>query len=272
MRKHILIAIGVGILLSGCFLTKNYGKNQIEIEQNENPMIWKQVLQMQLTLWPLERKVNELEKRVIEIEKNFNKTAKTVNELEKNTADMKDELATTKLSSIQAHKSIESLQAEIQQLRNESIKKGKPSVELPTGVKKKKEGPDPRTAKVAGGKNETGPDSPSMMITQIKYSKVTDTQDHVLIYVNAMNHPKRQTLIGDNPRIVLDFLKARHLEKENDEINVEGNFIRRIRIRTYPEPQQKVRVIFDMIPNKKYSIHQNFLKNENIYSFDIKGD
>jgi TolA-binding protein len=266
MRKYIIvIVICMFFLLSGCPLSHySGGKSPIEIEQYENPMIWKEVLQIQVTLWPLEKKVNEMQKNVNEMQKN-------VNEIQKNVNEMRDELATTKLSSIQANKNIESLQAEIQQIKSESIRKEKTSVELPIGINDKKEMLKIVTPKVTGESKKTGPDIQSIIITDIQYYKVTDTQDRVLIYVNAMNNPKLQTLKGENPRIVLDFLNTRNIEKEKYEINTDGNFIKRIRISSYKEPMQKVRVVFDMIPNKKYSLDQKFSKKENIYSFDIKG-
>jgi outer membrane murein-binding lipoprotein Lpp len=265
MHKYIIIlVIGTVYLLSGCSLSHYYdGKSPIEIEQYENPMVWKEVVQIQVALWPLEKKVNK-------IEKNLNEVEKTVNGLEKNVNEMRDELATTKLSSIQANKDIESLQAEIQQIKSGSIRKEKTPVELPIEKKNKKEMLIMGTTKVAGESKKAGPDIQSIIINDIQYYKVSDTQDKVLIYVNAMNNPKLRTLRGENPRIVLDFLNTRNIDKEKYEINTDGNFIKRIRIRSYKKPMQKVRVVFDMMPNKKYSVDQKFSKKENIYSFDIK--
>jgi hypothetical protein len=243
MRKYIIIVIiGMVYLLSGCALSHYYdGKTPIEIEQNKNPLIWREVLAAQNTLWPLEKNVNE----------------------------MRDELATIKLSSIQANNNIASLQAEIQQIKSEFIRKEKTSVELHTENKNEQDILKKGTTKEARESKKVGPDIQSIMIKDIQYYKVSDTQDKVLIYVNAINNPKLQTLRGENPRIVLDFLNTRNIDKEKYEINTDGNFIKRIRIRSYKEPMQKVRVVFDMMPNKKYSVDQKFLKKENIYSFDI---
>jgi outer membrane murein-binding lipoprotein Lpp len=250
-------------LLSGCSLSHYYdGKTPIEIEQYKNPLIWREVLEIQNTLWPVEKKVNK-------IEKNLNELEKKVNELEKNVNEMRDELATTKLSSIQANKNIESLQAEIQQIKSESIRKDKTSVELHTEKMSKQDILKKGTTKVTRESKKVGPDIQSIIINDIQYYKVSDTQDKVLIYVNAINNPKLQTLRGENPRIILDFLNTRNIDKENFEINTDGNFIKRIRIRSYKEPMQKVRVVFDMMPNKKYSVDQKFSKKENVYSFDI---
>jgi hypothetical protein len=266
MRKYIIIVvIGMVFLLSGCSFSHYYdGKSQIEIEQNESPMIWKEVYQILVTLGPLEQKMNEMDKKVNE---------------------MKDELATTKLSSIQANRDIESLQGEIQQIKSESIRKEKTSVDMirpvpemqqegfksiEKNMKNKKEMLKMGTTKVAGESKKAGSDIQLIIINDIQYEKVSDTQDKVLIFVNAMNNPKLQMLRGETPRIVLDFLNTRHIEKEKYEINTDGNIIKRIRMRSYKEPMQKVRVVFDMVPNKKYSVDQKFSKKENIYSFDIK--
>lgn len=258
MRKYIIIVVtGMAFLYSGCSLSRYYSdKTPIELEQYENPMIWKEVFQMQVSLWPLE--------------KTLSKTEKTVNELEKTMNEMRDELATTKLSSIQANYSIESLQAEIQQIKNESLRNKKTSIELPIEKKDKKDIWKMGTIRVVGKSKKADSDIQSIIINDIRYYKVSDTQDKVLIYVNAINNPKLQTLTGENPRIVLDFFNTRNIDKEKYEINTDGNFIKRIRVRSYTEPISKVRIVFDMMPNKKYSVDRIFLKNENIYSLDIK--
>ena len=264
MYQRIMITvIGMVLLLSGCSLSN---RSQIEVEQDENPMMWKQLLQIQAILWPLERKVNELEKKVSELEKNSNKTARNLNETEKNLNETRDQLATTKLLTIQAQKNMESLQTELQQSKTESIPKKKTAAEGPPGVKTKKE--TLKTGATEGAVKKAGPDALTI-IADIKHVRV-DSGDNVLVYVSAMNDPKRQTLNGDNPRIVLDFLNARHIAREIYEIEAAGNFIRKIRVRTYKEPLPKVRVVFDMMPNKKYALEQKFSKDENIYSFDIK--
>jgi hypothetical protein len=266
MRK--ITALSMVFLLFGCSLSHYAAKSPLEIEQYENPMIWNEIYRIQVALWPLEKKVNE----------------------------MSDELATIKLSSIQANKNIESLQVEIQQMKSAFIKKEKIFVdairpapemqqegsksiegyvkrkadELQGAIKKKSEMPKTGTTQMAGGTKKTGPDMPSLIIKDIQYYKVSDTQDKVLIYVNAMGNPRLQTLRGDAPRVVVDFLNTRHDGRENYEMNTDGNFIKRIRIRSYKEPLQKVRVIFDMAPNKQYSVDHKFSKKENLHSFDIK--
>jgi hypothetical protein len=266
MRK--ILVISMVFLLSGCSLSHYGAKSPLEIEQYENPMTWKEMYRIQVALWPLEKKVNE----------------------------MSNELATIKLSSMQANKNIESLRAEIKQMKSESVRKEKTSVdtispspemqqevfksseeyikrktdELQTAIKNKKEMLKPGATKLAEESKKAGPDIQSVIINDIQYYKVSDTQDKVLIYVSAMNNPKLQTLQGEDPRIVLDFFNARNNDKEKYEINTDGNFIKRIRVRSYKEPIQKVRVVFDMAPNKKYSVEHKFSKNENIYSFDIK--
>jgi hypothetical protein len=239
MRKYAMIVVtGMVFLSSGCSLSHYYdGKSPIEVEQYEHPKVWKEVYQIQVTLWPLEKKVNELEKKMNE---------------------MRDELAVTKLSSMQANRQIESLQAEMQKIKSESLTKEKALAD---------------TVKPAAGESKkAGPDIQSTIITDIQYYKVSDTQDRILIYVNAMNNPKLQTVKGETPRLILDFINTRNIAKENYEINTDGNFIKRIRIRSYREPIQKVRVVFDMMPDKKYAVDQKFSKKEKMYSFDIKAN
>jgi uncharacterized small protein (DUF1192 family) len=272
MRKcTTIVAIGMTLLLSGCSLSRYYdGKTPIELEQYENPMIWQEVLKMQVALWPMEKKVNQIENNLNELKRRLDELEKTVNGLKKHVDEMKDELATTQLSSIQANQNIASLQAEIQQIKSDFSKKEKTAIELPIGERDKMEIPGMRKTSAAGEGKKDGPDIQPAILTDIQYSKVSDTLDRVLIYMSASNNPKFQTLGGENPRIILDFLNARNIEKEKYEISTDGNFIRRIRVRSYKEPLRKVRVVFDMIPGRKYSIDRKFSKEENLYSFDIK--
>jgi len=255
---NILILLVIGTLFSGCSLFHYYGgKSPIEIEQQENPEIWKQVYRIQAVLWPLEKRVLEIEKKTNELEKIQNK--------------MRDELGATKLSSIQANKNNEFLHAEIMQIKSESVGKENNPAEMirSAEIKSEKEMQKTRTTKVTNESKKVGPDIQLILIHDIKYYKISETQDRVLVYVNAMNNPQLQTLLGANPRLVLDFLNTRNRDKEKYEIKTDGNFIKRIRIRSYQEPLQKVRVVFDMMPNKKYSIERTFAKKENIYAFDL---
>lgn len=258
MHKTIFtLVLGMGYLLSGCSLLQYYsGKSLMEIEQIENPMLWREISKIEVSLWPLERKVSQMEKTVNEMEKNANVIGT-----------LRDELATTKLSSIQAHKNIETLQAEIQQLKSELISKEQPAAESKPEIKNTKE-----TTPTAVKSPKSGTDILSTILTDIRYSKISDTHDKVLIYVNAMNDPKLQTLRGENPRLVWDFFNARPLGKDLYEIGANGNFIKRIRVRAYKDPPQKVRVVFDMMPNKKYSVERKFSETEKMYSFDIKAN
>ncbi|MBN1664342.1 MAG: AMIN domain-containing protein [Deltaproteobacteria bacterium] len=245
MRKYVIIVVlGMVFLLSGCFLSQT-GKSMIEIEQSENPMIWKEVYKVEATLWPLEGKVNKIEQDMNTI---------------------RNELATAKLSSIQANKGIEALQAEIEQIKSESIAKGKTSLEQPLNENTKEE---TEKTKVVREDKKAGTDIQST-INDIQYDKISDTHDRVLIYINSMNNPKLQTLRGENPRIVLDFLNSHYMDKKIYKIHTDGNFIKKIRIGAHKEPVPKVRVVFDMMPNKKYSVHQEFSKEDHVYSFDVK--
>lgn len=262
----LMIAVtGMVILLCGCSWLHLGGKGSLEIEQSNNPETWKEVYKMQATLWPLEMKTKEMEKKLLEIEKAANKIDKAVN-------DMRNELATTKLSSIQANKNTEFLHAEIVKLRSASIitEKTASGVIGTVEIKNVKKMHNIETIKEVEVSKKVDPETPSIRINDIKYFNVSQTKDKVLIYVNAINNPKIQTLIGERPRIVLDFFNTRTMDKEKYEMNVDGNFIKRIRISSYKEPIQKVRIVFDMMPNKKYSMDRTFSKKDYIYSFDLK--
>jgi len=255
----ILLVICIFALSSGCSRFHS-GNSPIEIEQHENPEIWKQVYKMQSTLWPLEKKVLEIEKRVSETEKTTNK--------------MSYDLAETKLSSRQVNKNIELLHAELQKKQSEAISPEKTAAEVARPVEKKTEKGTPKTgsAKVPGEVKKANIDTQSTIINDIKHYKVSDSQDKIMVHVNALNYPTLQTLRGARPRIVLDFFGSRLRGKEQYEILAEGNFIKKIRIRSFKEPQQKVRIVFDMVLNKKYSLERTFSKKDNIYSFDLKAN
>ncbi len=215
---------------------------------------------MQSTLWPLEKKVVEIEKKVSETEKTTNK--------------MSYDVAETKLSAKQANKNIELLQAELQKKQNEAVGQGMTSAALtgPPETKPEKGIPKIGPAKAAGEGKKAGADAIGIIINDIKYHKVSDSRDKVLVYINTLNNPRLQTLRGVKPRIVLDFFNTRHAGKEQYEIPTEGNFIKKIRIRSFKGPEPKVRIVFDMVLNKKYSLERTFSKKDNIYSFELKAN
>lgn len=257
MHKYFITVVIGMVFMSGCASSRFYdSRSPIEVEQYENPMIWKEMLKTQVTLWPLEKKVNLMEKSLGEIQKSVN--------------EMRDELAATKTSSAQVNKTMESPPAENPQIKYESAGSEIAVVELPAETSDKRETQKAVTNRVAEEGKKANRDIPSLTVRDIEYSKVSDTQDRVLIYVNAMNNPKLQMLTGENPRIVLDFLNARGFDKGKNEISIDGNFVKKIRIWAHKGPTQKVRVVFDMLPDKNYAVDQKFLKKENIYSFDIK--
>ena len=205
---------------------------------------------------------------MLEIEKKVNDTEKTTNKLSL-------DLAETRLSAKQANKNIEILQTElVQKIQSEVIGQDKTSAEIirTAEVKNEKGVQKVGPAKVPGEVKKAGTDAQGTIINDIKYYKVSDSQDKVLVYVSVLNNPRMQTLRGTNPRIVLDFFNTSQVGKERYEIRTEGNFIKKIRVRTYREPQQKVRLVFDMVLNKKYSIERSFSKKDNVYAFDLKAN
>jgi hypothetical protein len=248
MRKDkITLICSMVFFLSGCSLSHWDGKKSPrELEQEDNPFTWNEIYKVETTLWPLERKVVEMENKVNA---------------------MRKELAVIRELPLPSNQKIEPLQTDIKRINNESGRMEKPSADLigaAPEIKKQVIVPVPALAE----SKKASPNIQSIMITNIQFQKV-DTQDKVLVHLTATNNPKIQRLVNP-PRIVLDFLNTRNTGKDVFEINADGTFIKRIRVRSYQEPVEKVRLVLDMIPNMKYVIDKKSSPKENTYSIAIK--
>ncbi len=67
---------------------------------------------------------------------------------------------------------------------------------------------------------------------------------------------------GKNPRLVIDFLETKSSIGVPGKLDVAGDLIQRIRMGMHLQPQQKTRVVVDLIPGKNYSYSQTYLDDE----------
>ncbi len=96
-----------------------------------------------------------------------------------------------------------------------------------------------------------------------------DRQESVKILLDRFSPPETFVLEGENPRIVCDFFAAVPHPDIEPEMVLKGDFISKIRIGAYAEPEKKVRVVLDLVPSKNYEVQQIFFEKENLYVLSV---
>jgi hypothetical protein len=82
--------------------------------------------------------------------------------------------------------------------------------------------------------------------------------------------PETFALEGEKPRLICDFFAA-SLHKDIDrEIEVNGDLIKKIRIGRHENPEKKVRIVMDLVPDQEYVVEHIFYKKEKLYTLVIK--
>ncbi|GAB4345006.1 MAG: hypothetical protein Kow0089_21880 [Desulfobulbaceae bacterium] len=101
------------------------------------------------------------------------------------------------------------------------------------------------------------------MITNIRFESPTPSADHIIFELNGPYLPTGKALPGDNPRVYFDFPDTVPANKVKNRMEVNGNFVKRIRHAYHKTPQEKTRVVFDLVANQKMDFSQSFDKDTN---------
>jgi SH3-like domain-containing protein len=95
-------------------------------------------------------------------------------------------------------------------------------------------------------------------------------EEIVKILLNSFLPPETFALEGEKPRLICDFFAA-SLHKDIDrEIEVNGDLIKKIRIGRHENPEKKVRIVMDLVPDQEYVVEHIFYKKEKLYTLVIK--
>jgi hypothetical protein len=92
--------------------------------------------------------------------------------------------------------------------------------------------------------------------------------EKVLITLNKYALPRVQTLEGDKPRIVLDFMNAASW-RGPFRIPANGKLVKQVRAYLHPKAE-KLRIVLDLNSAEDYIVNQTFYQAENIYCITVQ--
>jgi len=105
-------------------------------------------------------------------------------------------------------------------------------------------------------------DRPS--VSSVTLHRDDDRQERIRIKLVGTHAPQVFAYDGDNPRLICDFPGAGYAGLVKPVIRGEGNLVKGIRVGVHNPPAQKVRVVLDLEPGRKYTYSREFNKEENI--------
>lgn len=107
------------------------------------------------------------------------------------------------------------------------------------------------------------------LLREIRFEKVSDTEEKVFFMLNGFYPPKVFGLKGDDPRVVCDFLNTRLGSAANRLIDTQGALIQSIRVGVHTSFNFKIRVVMDLVPNRDYDIQQEFFQEESVFLITV---
>ncbi len=118
----------------------------------------------------------------------------------------------------------------------------------------------------AGEKPEQA--SPAM-ITAIGADTSEKDMETVKVDLDRVFVPETFVLEGEKPRIVCDFFGATLHPDVAKEIVVNGQYIEKIRVGAYENPERKLRIVLDLKVGNDYEVQQVFFEKESLYSLSV---
>lgn len=107
-------------------------------------------------------------------------------------------------------------------------------------------------------------------VKEVRVDKTSDKEEKITFVLGGFYPPKTFVLEEETPKIVCDFPDTRISEHIKPTIEVNGVYLKRIRLGIHEGPPSKLRVVLDMTPNRSYSVKQTFYKKENYYTLTLK--
>ena len=111
---------------------------------------------------------------------------------------------------------------------------------------------------------------PRHLITAIRIEAGSPSEERIIFSLEGKPLPKMFFIDGDPVRLVCDFLNAEIGAGVGQEIEARGKFIRRLRIGIHESPQQKVRVVIELISGQDYEIDEYFRPEESSYELFVR--
>jgi len=109
-------------------------------------------------------------------------------------------------------------------------------------------------------------------LMEISSEKLYDGSIKVLFILSEVNNPKMfYYKTPSAPKVVCDFFNVKVKPGLKQEIRVDKRYIRNVRLGEHHDPKDKVRVVLDLIPGKKYSVKE-VPPEPNIFSVILRSD
>ncbi len=107
------------------------------------------------------------------------------------------------------------------------------------------------------------------IIKEIRFESPSTTADRIIFELNGPHLPTGKALPGDNPRVYFDFPNTAPSAKVKNRMPANGNFIKQIRHAYHKGPDEKTRVVLDLVANQKMEFKQDFDKDTNILTITL---
>jgi len=109
-------------------------------------------------------------------------------------------------------------------------------------------------------------------LREIRIERTSDKEEKVTFVLNGFYPPKTSVSEEETPKIVCDFPETRMSDSIKPTIEVNGIYLKQIRLKIQEGTPSKLMAVLEMMPNLNYSIKQTFFKKENCYTLTLKED
>jgi hypothetical protein len=111
--------------------------------------------------------------------------------------------------------------------------------------------------------------SSQLVINKISFEKSPDKGEKVMFQLTNFHAPVIFGVEEGVPSIVCDFMDASVGDKVSENISVQGEFVKEVRVEKNVNPH-KIRVVLQLVPNRHYDLKQVFFKEEKLYVLFVK--
>ena len=109
-------------------------------------------------------------------------------------------------------------------------------------------------------------------IKEIRF-ETADGAEHtetVHVMLNTLLYPTIFALVDGTPRVVCDFINAEPGPDIKRTIEINGQYIKRIRTGIHSNPKIKTRIVLDLVPDRDYKIQQIPSPKSNSFTLVVK--
>ena len=107
-------------------------------------------------------------------------------------------------------------------------------------------------------------------IEEIQFNITPEGEEKVVFVLNGFYPPDTFVLEENVPKVVCDFSGSQLAPSIDRNREVNGSFVRKIRIGDHKGAEPKLRVVLDLVPDRDYEVEQIFFRKENLYTLTFK--